>query len=117
ISWNGSAPAAHATAEAMPFLRAAEQVTVLAVQDTEFGGPPASQAVEDLAWHGIQARSLPVTPGRKPVGIAVLQAAGNANADMLVMGASSQSRVRRMIFGGVTRDILESAGLPVLMAH
>src|SRR5262249_8985899 len=117
VSWNGSAPAAHATAEALPFLKSAAEGTVLAGQDTEFGGPPASQAVEYLGWQGVNARSLPVTPGSKPVGIAVLEAAGNAGADMLVMGAYSQSRVRRMIFGGVTRDILESAGLPVLMAH
>ena len=117
VSWNGSAPSAHSMARALPFLTAAEQVTVLGVQDTEFGGPPAGQAVDYLAWHGISANSVAVEPGSKPVGIAVLEAAGNVGADMLVMGAYSQSRVRRLIFGGVTRDILESAGLPVMMAH
>jgi nucleotide-binding universal stress UspA family protein len=117
VAWNGSAPAAHAVARALPFLTAADKVTVLAVQDTEFGGPPAPQAVDYLAWHGVNASSIPVEPGSKPVGIALLEAAGNAGANMLVMGAYSQSRVRRLIFGGVTRDILESAGLPVMMAH
>ena len=117
IAWNGSAPSAHAVARALPFLTAAEKVVVLGVQDTEFGGPPAPTAVDYLAWHGVTADTVHVEPGSKPVGIALLEAAGNAGADMLIMGAYSQSRVRRLIFGGVTRDILESAGLPVMMAH
>jgi nucleotide-binding universal stress UspA family protein len=36
---------------------------------------------------------------------------------MLVMGAYSQGRVRRMIAGGVTRAVMERTGLPVFMAH
>ena len=38
-------------------------------------------------------------------------------ADLLVMGAYSQSRVRERVLGGVTRAIMDRADLPVLMAR
>jgi nucleotide-binding universal stress UspA family protein len=39
------------------------------------------------------------------------------DADLLVMGAYGHSRLREMILGGVTRDILRNTNVPVLMAH
>jgi nucleotide-binding universal stress UspA family protein len=39
------------------------------------------------------------------------------DADLLVMGAYGHSRLHEMILGGVTRDILRNANVPVLMAH
>ena len=38
-------------------------------------------------------------------------------ADLLLKGAYTQSRLRQMIFGGATRDILAHAELPVLFAN
>ena len=37
--------------------------------------------------------------------------------DLLVMGAYGHSRARERVFGGVTRTMLESMTLPVLMSH
>jgi nucleotide-binding universal stress UspA family protein len=39
------------------------------------------------------------------------------DADLLVMGAYGHSRLREMILGGVTRDILRNTNVPVLIAH
>ena len=39
------------------------------------------------------------------------------DADLLIMGAYGHSRLREMILGGVTRDILRNMNIPVLMAH
>jgi nucleotide-binding universal stress UspA family protein len=36
---------------------------------------------------------------------------------MLVMGAYSHSRAREFVFGGVTRYMMQSAQLPLLLAH
>jgi nucleotide-binding universal stress UspA family protein len=41
----------------------------------------------------------------------------SSNADLLVMGAFTQSRLRQMILGGVTRKVLAESKVPVLMAH
>jgi len=37
--------------------------------------------------------------------------------DLLIKGGYTQSRLRQMIFGGATSQILAHAEIPVLMAH
>jgi nucleotide-binding universal stress UspA family protein len=39
------------------------------------------------------------------------------DASMLVMGAYTHSRVRELLLGGVTRDVISEATIPVLMTH
>jgi nucleotide-binding universal stress UspA family protein len=39
------------------------------------------------------------------------------DAGLLVMGAYGHSRFREAILGGATRDMLESAEVPVFLAH
>ncbi len=58
-------------------------------------------------------------PARAPHlrGEALLGEAEKAEADLLVMGAYGHSRLRQMVLGGVTRDILGDAAIPVLMVH
>ncbi len=63
------------------------------------------------------ARLVSREKSNTPVGEALLAAAESENADLMVMGAYTRSRLRELVFGGVTRDILGAAGLPVLMAH
>ena len=43
--------------------------------------------------------------------------AGASDADLLVVGAYSRARTKQLLFGGVTRHILASAELPVLMMN
>lgn len=57
------------------------------------------------------ARTLP-----KPSDV-LLRHVMDQNADLLVMGAYGHSRLREAILGGATRDVLEHAPVPVLMAH
>ncbi|MGB7090980.1 MAG: universal stress protein, partial [Methylovirgula sp.] len=43
--------------------------------------------------------------------------ARSVGADLLIKGGYTQSRLRQMIFGGATSQILAEANLPVFMAH
>ncbi len=43
--------------------------------------------------------------------------AASAGGDLLLKGAFTNSRLRQMIFGGATRDIINASVLPVLMAR
>ena len=54
---------------------------------------------------------------RANVGEAILAHAEEFNADLIVKGAFTQSRLRQMIFGGATSHILDHASVPVFMAH
>jgi nucleotide-binding universal stress UspA family protein len=48
---------------------------------------------------------------------AILSHAADSSADMIVMGGYGHSRLREFILGGVTRGLLESMTVPVLMSH
>jgi nucleotide-binding universal stress UspA family protein len=41
----------------------------------------------------------------------------DTGADLLVMGAYGHSRLREALFGGATREMLETCPVPMLMAH
>ncbi len=115
ISWNGSAEAARAVSAAMPLLKRAETVRILNVDADDAAGEGAANLSEFLGWHGVSAehRAIPAEEG--PVGAAIIAACGDA--DLLVMGAYTHSRLLQLILGGVTRHVLENSKLPLLMAH
>lgn len=117
ISWNGNAEAARAVAGAMPFITNADTVSVLTAE-TSVTQPAAGRRIADyLAWHRVDAQLTIVRPGSEPVGKALMDRAAGLGCDLLVMGGYGHSRMREMILGGVTRYVLNHAGLPVLMAH
>jgi nucleotide-binding universal stress UspA family protein len=116
VAWNGSAEAAAAVGGALPFLTQAEEVTVVAIGDGEDAADPA-RLVRYLASHDVQAAVRHIAPGGTAVGARILEAAAALDADLLVMGAYGHSRLRELVLGGATRDILGSATTPVLMAH
>lgn len=117
VAWNGGLEAARAVTAAMPFLKGAEDVTVLTVGDT---CPPeaTSEALAGyLASHGVKAQVRNMEAGGESMSATLLAAAGEAGADLMVMGAYTHSRLRELVFGGVTYEILAAADMPILMAH
>ena len=123
VAWNGSREAARAVAGALPILHAAERVSVFTApwrnEDfMETDDPKHDQLLpEYLVWHGIRAQSLRPQQQDPSVGAALLRIAAEQDATLIVMGAYTRSRVRQVMLGGVTRDVLQSASFPVLMAH
>ncbi len=114
VAWNGSAQAARALTAALPYLQKAGAVTLLQIQ--EGGESTVEDAVDYLAVHNCRAQGIS-QPRTEAIGDALLKAAFNQGADLLVMGAYTHSRVRELIFGGATLDALLDATIPVLMAH
>jgi nucleotide-binding universal stress UspA family protein len=120
VAWDGSREAARAAGDAVPLLQAAADVVVLTV-DAERAGArysdrPGFGLTTFLTRHGVKARVKQVSANG---GIAdtILAQVAEEGADLLVMGGYGHSRVREMMFGGVTRTILESTTCPVLVAH
>jgi nucleotide-binding universal stress UspA family protein len=117
IFWNGSKEAVRAVEAAMPLLRHARAVDVMWVdEDVE------RDAVQDglaayLAWHGVAAKTKRFAPDKRFIGEMLMDEAAKAEADLVVMGGYSHSRLREFILGGVTQHMLETATLPVLVAH
>ena len=117
VAWNGKAQSARALGASLPFLAKAGSVTVLTAVEAHTAGRPA-EVVRYLSWHSIRAEALEVpSAGPGKVGQILLEKVGEIGADLLVMGAYGHSRLREMILGGATREVLGHAALPVLMAH
>jgi nucleotide-binding universal stress UspA family protein len=121
VAWNASRAATRAINDAMPLLAGAEAVTVLSVDPTEdgraHGDVPGMDIAVHLARHGVKADVESTASGGIGVGNALLSRASDIGADLLVMGAYGHSRLREMILGGATREVLDHVSLPVLMAH
>lgn len=118
IAWNGGIESTRAVRGALPFLDKAKTVVILTVGDPEsLDGPDAAALAESLAWRGINADVVETRAEKKSDGETVLKAATDLNADLLVMGAYSHSRLRELILGGVTQEVIETSRIPVLMTH
>ncbi len=117
IAWNGGAEASRAVAASLPLLAAADSVTAITIGEVEEPQADGAGLIEYLAHHGVEARLDSRGKSNTPVAEALLAAAENNDADLMVMGAYTHRRLRELVFGGVTRDILGAAGLPVVLAH
>ena len=121
LAWDGSREAARAVKDAMPFLEAAEKVTVLCINPKKdavgHSHEPGADIAHFLARHGVKAEAKHVTSGGVGIGETLLSRMSDEGSDLLVMGAYGHSRLSELILGGVTRTILEHMTVPVLMSH
>lgn len=119
ICWDGSRQAARAVADAMPFLERAKKVEIVVV----FGEPGKAYQTrgavmsEHLTRHGVPVEVKRITAANMDVQSAILSYVAESSTDFLVMGGYGHSRLREWILGGVTRSMLASMTIPVLMAH
>jgi len=115
IAWNGSRESARAIALAMPVLRSAEKITIMTIkgEKLELDGTAVLGYFSD---HDLAAEHVEI-PAGDGVGAALLAGARTAGADSLLMGAYGNSRGKELVFGGVTRYVVEHATMPVFMAH
>jgi nucleotide-binding universal stress UspA family protein len=118
VCWNGSRNAARAVGDAMPFLHRAKAVEVLIVtgEGSTGGEIPGADIGEHLARHGLQVEVERIA-SKGEVTNMILSHAADAGADLIVMGGYGHSRLREFILGGVTRGILRTMTVPVLMSH
>jgi len=116
IAWDGSRLAARALRDALPFLTRAKAVTVIAVNES-MGETSSDKVVQHLARHGIAAGVERLTADHGNVHGTILSIAADTGIGLLVMGGYGHSRLKERILGGVTRGMLESITVPVLMSH
>jgi nucleotide-binding universal stress UspA family protein len=123
LTWNASRESARALREAMPFLTRAETVVVLSSEpdggdsETARGHPHALELDRLLKSHGIEAVSSGISDTDITTTDAIIGQAADMNADMIIMGAYGHARLREIILGGVTRDLLKQSPVPLFLAH
>jgi nucleotide-binding universal stress UspA family protein len=119
LCWDGSRAAARAIADAMPLLERSGSVEVFIVA-SERGKRDQIEGAdlgEHLARHGLKVEIKRTAAGDIDVADAILSHAADAGTDFMVMGGYGHSRLREFVLGGVTRTILRSMTVPVLMSH
>ena len=121
IAWNSSREAARAVSGALPLLKQASHVHVIAFNPEESGPAHGQEPGADvglyLTRHGVKVTVSRHDAQDVDVGNQLLSRAFDVSADLIVMGAWGHSRLQEMVLGGVTRTILDSMTVPVLMAN
>ena len=116
--WDGGRMSARAIADAMPFLERAKAVDIVIVAEERKNDEiTGANMTEHLARHGVTANVKRIARGDLAIADVILDYAADSGADFMVMGGYGHSRLREFILGGVTRGILGSMTVPVLMSH
>ena len=115
--WNDTVESTRAATVAMPFMQRAASVEIVTIDQEHLDQNKIEDFAEYLGWHGVDATFRLVPLKHRTTGEALIDAAWEYEADLIVMGAYGHSRLREMMLGGVTRHILKVAGRPVMMMH
>lgn len=120
IAWSATRESARAVTDALPLLARAKRVRVLVFNaestSAGHGAEPGADIALFLARHGVRVEVSQETT-EVDVGSALLSRVADLGADLIVMGAYGHSRLRQVLVGGVSRTLLESMTVPVLMSH
>ena len=116
LAWDGSREAALVAALARPFLSQAPSVQIVSVGDAGRVADPVELA-RYLTNHGIPCATRLIAGGRRPVAELLVAEARRSGPGLLVMGAFGHSPLGERLFGGVTREAMDSREVPLLMAH
>jgi nucleotide-binding universal stress UspA family protein len=117
VGWNGATETARTIAVTMPFLQQADSVCVLTIEGGTVIGPTGEQVAQHLRRNGIKAVAETRAANGRSIGEAMIEACRDIGANLLIKGAFTNSRLRQMIFGGATRDIIEKSDVATILAH
>jgi nucleotide-binding universal stress UspA family protein len=118
VAWKDGREARRAVGDALPLLKAAQDVLVLAVDEGDLGAEKS--AIDDVVgWlktHGVVARGEVMPMGQGLAGT-VDAAAIAFGADLVVAGAYGHSRFREWLLGGMTRELMTRSALHRLFSN
>lgn len=116
VGWKNTREARRAVRDALPFLKRASQVVVVSIDDGDGAADP-KDIIGFLQAHDVYATALCRDAYGAAASEALIDAASEQAADLVVTGAYGHGRLREWAFGGVTRDLLAGSPLCCLMSH
>jgi len=121
IAWDGTPAASRAVHDALPLIKTIEKVIILVVTNnikkTTRGEPLANDLASHLKRHGVNTTVRRVNAGTFDVPTVLLNEIAENDIDLLIMGGYGTPSLKQKIFGGVTRTLLSSMLIPVVMSH
>ena len=119
--WDGSRAAARAFNDALPLLTRANKVDLLIVLDEKTNSDNREirgvEIATHLARHDVKVQLQTVPAADIDVTNAILSYVADNSGTLIVMGGYGHARLREVILGGVTREMLKSMTVPVFMSH
>lgn len=120
VAWKDGREARRAVADALPFLKRAEEVIVMttcAASEMEDAEAATAAVAQHLRSHGVSAwSSTRIAPADRACTELNIEAQARG-ADLIVAGAYGHSRVREWMLGGVTQTLLHKPERFVLFSH
>jgi nucleotide-binding universal stress UspA family protein len=120
IAWQDSRESRRAVRDALPFLRAADEILLTQVWDAappETAKETLGDVVRYLERHQIAASAGITLRSGGSVADELIQLAQRERVDIIVAGAYGHSRLGEWVFGGVTRELLTSSPVCCLFSH
>lgn len=115
VGWKDTREARRAVSDALPFLKRASEVVIVSVNDGAGGN--GQDTLRLLQAHGVYAIRVQCDAQGASVAEALVEAAAEHGADLIVTGAYGHGRLREWAFGGVTRGLMAGAPICCLMSH
>ena len=119
--WDGSRAAARAFNDALPLLAKATQVDLLIVLNEKTSGDEKEirgvEIAKHLARHDVKVQIEIIPAADIDVTNTILSYVADISGTLIVMGGYGHAKLREVILGGVTRDMLKSMTVPVFMSH
>ena len=117
VAWNGSTETARALSAARPLLARSEAIQVLSVEGGMVSGPDVELITAHLRASGFKVQSKMAESAGSTVGQVIVSEAKDFDADLIIKGAFTRSRLRQLVFGGPTSEIFNHATCPVILCH
>lgn len=117
VAWNDSSEAANAVRASVPLLRHASRVEVITIAAASGKDCNPDGVLRYLSRHGVHAQHRVRASDGLTVEEVIEKTATDINADYIVMGAYGHNRMRELLFGGVTRYMIDSGKFPLFMTH
>jgi nucleotide-binding universal stress UspA family protein len=120
LAWDSTLEASRGAREALDIMAGAEVHITLVDPNASYGrngAEPGADIALYLARHDVNAIVDRLPSAGRDISDVLNQHAIDISADLIVMGGYGHSRLRERIFGGVTRTMIKSSKLPVLMAR
>jgi nucleotide-binding universal stress UspA family protein len=116
VGYDGSLQAARAL-QAFASLNLSDRVELVSIDpDGRQAARIAERARDYLAAHRIDAISRPVPSSAEPAAV-LLEQIRTRGAELLVMGAYGQPRMKEFFLGSVTRTLLRDSPIPLFLFH
>jgi nucleotide-binding universal stress UspA family protein len=121
VAWDARPEASRAVRAALDLIVGAKEVSLALVDpvagNAVYGEEPGADLATYLSRHGARVTVDRLPSQGRSVADILRRHATDKDAELMVMGAYGHSRVREIVFGGVTRQFLEAMTVPVLMSH